>query len=1445
MAIAEGLFAGPDSIVPAKFTIPRKREKGLLCETSADSRESKDVQRIVKQSLSSREDSGTTDFNFANIRIVNNGKLHQEYCDWRSEMRSEGYGETDLRTQYCFLAVSDVAEAERMCEKGLQTGWQSLKCLGDPNLGVYLDRHADLECESLLSRRHGNGRSTPDKATGWLIIFLTTRGRVKTVVPRWSDSSNRKGEHLLEPTPNFDCHVPRSVMPTTGDQRSKQAFRDRMTKLYFFEFGEMDMLKRPRQCCPFAVVPVTCTASSKVSSKPAVSSLKDSHQAVSRPPRPRPSNKATPSRDVVDKPPPRCLFWRGPMIRSSLHLLDMDLYTSDGSTPLADCAFGANIQIEAHIKKPVLCTLLPPRCFENVTSSAPVRTKDICFQWLQVRATLPSVGAERDLWPTDCIAMANPLPGVRLCFTASDRPQHRYLKALWVVQEVHALPKTLFDLHPEEEGKSALPFARSSAVEDRPARVGEKERDRDHRLQRTQGLEKAPAKSSPSADQPRGSNLPGGKQANDASWPAYPLAALCPVFDEQTGEWCDVPISPDQDAPAVPGHGWASSAGSNHVESLCTPDIVSPASPNADNTSLVEDRPGRSTITNLCDETGLQKTSPVGDNDRLSCSTPEADPGTFVDTSTDWPLYRPLTGLKDDFSTLTRREKDQSASSTFNSQDVSGADARAENVAAVSGPERCSSMPSRAGTDEQRLEQLPAQRRVRSTGQEPDDSDPRRASLGVEHHVRTPQETVLTTEPRVERDSGHDQFPSKDAFVSRLLRTCRSLADDSTSTSLQRYDMPLVDDRYHADDRLRHDPRRTRRVSDRHGSDMDLDSECESEPPKFPQREPVANVLPPHMRERFDYLWGKFMDSLQTEGTEEMLSNTLAVDRNAFGNLVPDKSWSEFDKRSLLTFSSTSRFEPAGVFEDFHPDPVQQASMPLPRSGHTAETNSPHHRSPSLHGRGTVRSRGTDSTRANTSAESHEQRNHRPANADQATKQDKSDERHSVCIPDRQKLKRNPSNKKQATSGQARPTAVKRKSPGGNQSTDENSRPGTSGVPPSKKWHPSKKTPSHLATNHRPAARRSSPQRSSTSPQPLSNNCDHHPPGAPNGSSALSKDSGPPGSRLSRANEDRTSVDAGEPHVIQPEPCQNVVENRHRENDMPWSEGHCQPQNNPQDHQWDDESTAKPAIKRARRSRGLRGARRKVQLHRGRSAFNDNPPSHNHDGRPQQQVIMKWDGLRVEDDCDADFRGPVPHPEDLSNPHHHYDDFGESDPNFRIRFSADDAGTGKRFVSSKHRDFRDEERCEDWIFDIGDSLLPRNDCGPFPGDDQLWLRREVDQDRHWHEESHRQRSHRAEFEEDWLEYEHHHGRAGDYQGRDRRHEEQPRWHDDGIPGHYEVDYRYHSENFEWYDAPDQELHRWKEPDRWDVEDDWRFEHEHADHAGDFRPRQRSSARRRR
>ena len=390
--------------MPETFTIPKKKSVDLYQAITENSRQGKDLIRELKQTVI--EDGHK--LQFSNLRLVHS-PCDVQYAAWRRERRCARYSAAELEQKYGFRVVSSEEEARQLCEKGLRVGdllKSSTSCLGDPKFGVYLNR-CIMSAVDIAGYRRGKSVS--------LVVFKVTRGRVKTVTPsdinsRRRSSSRPKHTALLDPTPNFDCHVAR---PGSAMHQSL---------LFLYEFSEDGTpSKNPRHCCPHAVVDVTLIA-------------QDVPSASSQ--NPVRHHAAFPSE------------WEGTMSFTEDEQTLVELSTMD---PSKECfmkvpAFRDEVQLHCVLPRSALAEIIPLSHLDELTKTSKphVHQGGMTAQWLHVILNHPHEYARGVLCDRGCVQVGG--VGERdelmvlLCGTGecSSRPF-----VLWLCFELDAVPSAL------------------------------------------------------------------------------------------------------------------------------------------------------------------------------------------------------------------------------------------------------------------------------------------------------------------------------------------------------------------------------------------------------------------------------------------------------------------------------------------------------------------------------------------------------------------------------------------------------------------------------------------------------------------------------------------------------------------------------------------------------------------------------------------------------------------------------------------------------------------------------------------------------------------------------------------------------------------------------------------------------------------------------------------
>ncbi|XP_034503535.1 testis-expressed protein 15 [Ailuropoda melanoleuca] len=235
------LVAGVEVNPLKKFTIPKIRRtagKVYLSPCCTNTREYSFIHDTLNQCQLDVGCDLQSLWQFGDTKLVRNENLEKKFTSKRSEMRESGRHGRELEEHFCFLALpqNDVAE---IYQHGISTRTSTLKILGNPLLGIYVFRHVDV------ALNYAHSRSITVES---VIIFKVLFGKVKKIQP-----SMDKNKVSLDPSPNFDCHMSRSV-PSLKDSIELQAYN---SAVYFYEYNVLSKpVDKPRQCLPYAILTV-------------------------------------------------------------------------------------------------------------------------------------------------------------------------------------------------------------------------------------------------------------------------------------------------------------------------------------------------------------------------------------------------------------------------------------------------------------------------------------------------------------------------------------------------------------------------------------------------------------------------------------------------------------------------------------------------------------------------------------------------------------------------------------------------------------------------------------------------------------------------------------------------------------------------------------------------------------------------------------------------------------------------------------------------------------------------------------------------------------------------------------------------------------------------------------------------------------------------------------
>ncbi|XP_058846485.1 uncharacterized protein LOC131698077 isoform X1 [Acipenser ruthenus] len=242
-----------------KFTIPRRKkhsEKTFLEDCPTDWREYSSIRSILKESrLDISRDIFLT-WKCEGVKCVHNEELEKEFAEKRSEMRSKGRNRREMEERFCFLVTSD-SVAMQLYKDGVKTDATAPSTLGNPLHGIYLYRHVDV------ALKHSCQKSSD--AAQRIVIFKVIFGKVKNVQPCFGKKV------ALDPTVKADCHMsnnPASPKDTVIQQVVGSS-------IYLFDYSEdQELVSRPRQCLPYAVVSISGLANDTMAPSTTLLSLK-------------------------------------------------------------------------------------------------------------------------------------------------------------------------------------------------------------------------------------------------------------------------------------------------------------------------------------------------------------------------------------------------------------------------------------------------------------------------------------------------------------------------------------------------------------------------------------------------------------------------------------------------------------------------------------------------------------------------------------------------------------------------------------------------------------------------------------------------------------------------------------------------------------------------------------------------------------------------------------------------------------------------------------------------------------------------------------------------------------------------------------------------------------------------------------------------------------------
>ncbi|KAH3870019.1 uncharacterized protein LOC127868147 [Dreissena polymorpha] len=213
----------------------RKQEsKDNLRHVDLTSRDCQEIVNSVKHTFLDSHYNPIWELKTASL--VENRELQEKYRVKKSEMKEEG--RKDLADHFTFQLHRDTKAVPEIVKSGMQCRTGNYNGLGDSKMGVYVWRNADVLMK--IAESWGSNSCV-------LLIFKVMIGKCKTIAP-----PSGSDQPTIEPTPNFDSHIP-VTMPRPSDNIGSQMAK---SQIYLYEYDEdtCEPTSTPRQILPYAVL---------------------------------------------------------------------------------------------------------------------------------------------------------------------------------------------------------------------------------------------------------------------------------------------------------------------------------------------------------------------------------------------------------------------------------------------------------------------------------------------------------------------------------------------------------------------------------------------------------------------------------------------------------------------------------------------------------------------------------------------------------------------------------------------------------------------------------------------------------------------------------------------------------------------------------------------------------------------------------------------------------------------------------------------------------------------------------------------------------------------------------------------------------------------------------------------------------------------------------------
>uniref|UniRef100_T1J3R5 TASOR pseudo-PARP domain-containing protein n=1 Tax=Strigamia maritima TaxID=126957 RepID=T1J3R5_STRMM len=227
LRMAENLELSPGCGMSG-YTIPKIADEKLFRDVDLSSKQwTMELYPLLRENFQMPDSEKKFVVNSA--KLVVNNKMLPRYRQKKKEMARDG----DVEQKVFFIGCTKLEDCHKICSEGVKTGNVPFTHLGIAKMGVVVVKHPDILFPHPLV----------NNLTYYLIILKIIPGKIKYV---FENSSN------LEPTPGYDCHMPKSKNTNQKIVHPKQQYAN--SQMYVYEYEQDGLSERPRQISPVCVV---------------------------------------------------------------------------------------------------------------------------------------------------------------------------------------------------------------------------------------------------------------------------------------------------------------------------------------------------------------------------------------------------------------------------------------------------------------------------------------------------------------------------------------------------------------------------------------------------------------------------------------------------------------------------------------------------------------------------------------------------------------------------------------------------------------------------------------------------------------------------------------------------------------------------------------------------------------------------------------------------------------------------------------------------------------------------------------------------------------------------------------------------------------------------------------------------------------------------------------